>query len=125
MRSRSVIMLADIMMILLLLYVAKARFGEAVVSTSLDLPTLAAQGSGRPEPALLVIEVDEADGLRLNGKIVTAEILGDMLQESRAERLIVRGDRDASWGGLVRALDAGRQAGLSVQVELAPGEASP
>ncbi|MEM6572292.1 MAG: biopolymer transporter ExbD [Planctomycetota bacterium] len=104
--------LIDVVFQLLVFFLLTASFVQP--SLRLDLPS--GEASDEPDSKPIMVEIDAAGTLRVDGDVVPRDGLEDALRAAlEDDRTAVRlsGDREMAYGMFVEALDAARRAGAA------------
>lgn len=108
--------IVDMVFLLLIFFLVATTFQQAEREMQVALPF--AQHSGPVSAALreLIVNVDADGNLYVSARRVSPEELRDIVEAAVAanpeQRVTVRGDRHASYGDVVRALDVCKGAGI-------------
>lgn len=116
--------LIDVVFQLLVFFILTSSFVQP--SLRLDLPTGGTLDEADPSP--IVLEIDGAGRLALDGKTIERAKLEDELRAALSDgRTAVRlsGDRGMAYGLFVEALDAARRAGAAHFDLVHTGDAAP
>jgi biopolymer transport protein ExbD len=104
-----VVPLIDVMVFLLLFFLAATTIARKEVEMDLNLPHATAGKKPRDEH-LLVINVARDGAIRLDGKAVTFEALKQKLHAAAARKkeqaVLIRGDTDSRFGTVAQVFDA-------------------
>ena len=104
-----VVPLIDVMVFLLLFFLAATTIARREVEMDLNLPQATAGQKPRNDH-LLVINVARDGSIRLEGKVVTFEALKQKLQAAAARKkeqaVLIRGDTDSRFGTVAQVFDA-------------------
>ncbi len=118
-RTRPLLPLAamvDVLFLLLIFFMTASVFREAELRLDVELPTAETAEPGSSAATHILLSVRE-DGRVFLGERETplSELKGRLAalaEQFPEETVIVRGDRDASYGLAVRVMDLAQQAGL-------------
>jgi len=106
----------DMIFSLLIFFLVATTFAQAEREINIALPIAKAAGPISTALRELVVNVDHAGEVVVNGKRTTLEALEQLLRQSVAEnaqrKVTVRGDRNASYGAVVRVLDICKRSGV-------------
>ncbi|MDD5200446.1 MAG: biopolymer transporter ExbD [Terrimicrobiaceae bacterium] len=128
----NIVSLIDILVILLIFFIATSTFKKAQPQLEIHLPdskTATAAATAKTEP--LVLRVKTADQITLDDKPVALASLAAALQAARAKAparpVAMQADRQAPFGVVVQVLDALKSAGIKnipafTQPEPPPGK---
>jgi len=113
----NIVSLLDIVVILLIFFIATSTFKKAQPQLEINLPeskTAAASAAAKSEPILL--SVKSADQITLDDKPVALADLGAALQAARTKAperpVAMQADTKAPFGVVVKVLDALKKAGV-------------
>jgi biopolymer transport protein ExbD len=113
----NIIPLIDILVILLIFFIATTTFRKRKPQLEINLPdskTAQAAAATKDEP--LVLRVKDATAITLDEKPITLPTLAAALKSARAEAparpIALQADRAAPFGVVVQVLDALKQAGV-------------
>jgi biopolymer transport protein ExbD len=106
----------DMVFLLLIFFLVATTFHQTEREMQIALPHAASAGPITAQLRELVINVTADGRLIVNGSDVTDDELRAMVEQAVAlnaqQKVTVRGDRDASYGDIVRALDVCKGAGI-------------
>ena len=110
-----IVSLVDILTILLIFFVVSTTFKKDQPEVQINLPEskTATSAPAELEPAILM--VSENDEIKLDGKIIAVEDLESAvrnLPETRRTSLALQADKKASFGIIVKVMDALKLAGV-------------
>ena len=110
-----IVSLVDILIILLIFFVVSTTFKKDQPEVQINLPEskTATSAPAELEPAILM--VSENDEIKLDGKIIAVEDLESAvrnLPETRRTSLALQADKKASFGIIVKVMDALKLAGV-------------
>lgn len=116
-RAPSVIIvsLVDILTILLIFFVVSTTFKKDQPEVQINLPESKTAQNAPAELEHALVSVDENDEIKLDGKAVSVEELETSvraLPETRRTSLALQADRKASFGIIVKVMDALKLAGV-------------
>jgi biopolymer transport protein ExbD len=110
-----IVSLVDILTILLIFFVVSTTFKKDQPEVQINLPESKTSSSKPAELEHVIVSVDENDGLKLDGR----EIAVDQLQEAvtnlpadRKSSLVLKADEKASFGIIIKVMDALKLAGV-------------
>jgi biopolymer transport protein ExbD len=113
----NIVSLMDILVILLIFFIATSTFKKTQPQLEINLPeskTATAAAAAKTEP--LVLRVKAADQITLDDKPVTLANLGAALTAARKQdpqrSIAMQADKQAPFGVVVQVLDALKQAGV-------------
>lgn len=113
----NIVSLIDILVILLIFFIATSTFKKTQPQLEINLPeskTATAAAAAKTEP--LVLRVKTADQITLDDKPVTPSNLGASLTAARKQdpqrAIAMQADKQAPFGVVVQVLDALKQAGV-------------
>jgi biopolymer transport protein ExbD len=109
--------LIDILAILLIFFIVTTTFKKPVPQLQINLPeSTAAVEAPAPKTEPLLLQVRSEEDILLDGEPVTVEALPERLRSAVLENperaLALQADREASFGLVVRILDALQEAGI-------------
>jgi biopolymer transport protein ExbD len=110
-----IVSLVDILIILLIFFVVSTTFKKDQPEVQINLPEskTAQKKPGELEHAIL--SIDQDDQIKLDGRAVEVDDLGGAvrdLQEARRSTLVLQADRKASFGTIIKVMDALKLAGV-------------
>lgn len=113
----NVVSLIDILAILLIFFIVTTTFRKKQPQLQINLPEAkAAETAPAPSSEPLVLRLKNADEISLDDKPVALDRLADAIRSARDAEpqrgLALQADRDASFGVVVKVLDALKQAGI-------------
>ena len=110
-----IVSLVDILTILLIFFVVSTTFKKDQPEVQINLPESKTSSTKPAELEHVIVSVDENDGLKLDGR----EIAVDQLQEAvinlpadRKGALVLKADEKASFGIIIKVMDALKLAGV-------------
>jgi biopolymer transport protein ExbD len=116
-RAPSVIIvsLVDILTILLIFFVVSTTFKKDQPEVQINLPESKTAANAPAELDHAILTVDENDGIKLDGRSVEIDQLETEvrnLPETRRSTLALQADTKASYGMIIKVLDALKLAGV-------------
>lgn len=106
----------DMVFNLLIFFLVATSFQQVEREINVALPQAKAAGPISASLRELVVNVDRGGGIVFNGKPTTPDELERVVRGAVAEnaqrKVTVRGDRNASYGAVVRVLDICKRAGI-------------
>ena len=101
--------LIDVVFLLLVFFLVATTFAKEEVEMDLELPE-AATGVAQSEEHLMIINVSAEGTIKVDGRAVTIEALGQKLtaaaDRNRDQEVQIRGDTRAQHGRIVQVVDA-------------------
>ena len=110
-----IISLVDILTILLIFFVVSTTFKKDQPEVQINLPESKTSSSKPAEIEHAVVSVDAEDALKLDGRNIAVEDLQEAITNLPAERkssLVLKADEKASFGIIIRVMDALKLAGV-------------
>ena len=110
-----IVSLVDILTILLIFFVVSTTFKKDQPEVKINLPESKTATTAPAELEHAILTVDQNDEIKLDGKIVAADELDSAvknLSETRRSTLALQADKKASFGTIVKAMDALKLAGV-------------
>ncbi len=110
-----IVSLVDVLVILLIFFVVSTTFKTDQSQVQINLPETK---TGKDQPAEsehVVITIDQEDEIKLDGKVVDPEALQTAVQELPATRkstIALQADKKASFGVIIKVMDALKLAGV-------------
>jgi len=102
--------MVDIMMVLLIIFMATARF---VSDSSLKVNLPRASNSAVSRGRSVNVTVDAGGAVRVDGHTVSGDDLEGVLKSSRSGRVTVSADKKTAYDSVVKVLDAAKGAGIT------------
>jgi biopolymer transport protein ExbD len=110
-----IVSLVDILIILLIFFVVSTTFKKDQPEVQINLPESKTATKKPAELEHAIVSVDENDQVQLDGRSVEMDQLEAAvreLPETRKSTLALQADRKASWGTIVKVMDALKLAGV-------------
>ncbi|HET9419002.1 MAG TPA: biopolymer transporter ExbD [Chthoniobacterales bacterium] len=110
-----IVSLVDILIILLIFFVVSTTFKKDQPEVQINLPESKTATKKPAELEHVIVSVDESDQIQLDGRAVDVDQLEAAvreLPETRKSTLALQADRKASWGTIVKVMDALKLAGV-------------
>jgi biopolymer transport protein ExbD len=110
-----IVSLVDILTILLIFFVVSTTFRKDQPEVQINLPESKTATSAPAELEHAILMVSENDELKLDGKVIAVEDLESAvrnLPETRRTSLALQADKKASFGIIVKVMDALKLAGV-------------
>src|SRR4051812_43282640 len=110
-----IVSLVDILTILLIFFVVSTTFKKDQPQVDINLPDSKTSTSKPAELEHAILSVDATDGLKLDGKTIAVDDLQQAINDLPAERkstLVLKADEKASFGIIVKVMDALKLAGV-------------
>jgi biopolymer transport protein ExbD len=110
-----IVSLVDILIILLIFFVVSTTFKKDQPEVQINLPESKTAVAKPAELEHAIVSVDENDQVQLDGQSVSVEGLETAVRDLPSERkgtLALQADRKASWGTIVKVMDALKLAGV-------------
>jgi len=110
-----IVSLVDILTILLIFFVVSTTFKKDQPEVQINLPDSKTAVNAAAELEHAVVSVNENDEVRLDGNMVSPEeleILVKNLSPTRKSSLALQADKKASFGTIIKVMDALKLAGV-------------
>jgi biopolymer transport protein ExbD len=110
-----IVSLVDILIILLIFFVVSTTFKKDQPEVQINLPESKTATKKPAELEHAIVSVDEKDQVQLDGRRLEIDQLEAAvrdLPEARKSTLALQADRKASWGMIVKVMDALKLAGV-------------
>ena len=110
-----IVSLVDILVILLIFFVVSTTFKKDQPEVKINLPESKTSSSKPAEIEHVVVSVDAKDALALDGKTIEVDQLQNAIEKLSADRrgtLVLRADEKASFGIIIKVMDALKLAGV-------------
>ena len=110
-----IVSLVDILTILLIFFVVSTTFKKDQPEVQINLPESKTSSAKPAEIEHAVVSVDAADALKLDGKPIAVDDLQEAitnLSPARKSSLVLKADEKASFGVIIKVMDALKLAGV-------------
>jgi len=110
-----IVSLVDILTILLIFFVVSTTFKKDQPEVQINLPESKTSTSKPAEIEHAVVSVDAEDALKLDGKAIAVDELQTAIEHltpARRSTLVLKADEKASFGIIVKVMDALKLAGV-------------
>ena len=110
-----IVSLVDILTILLIFFVVSTTFKKDQPEIQINLPESKTAANAAAEVDHAIVSVSEDDEVRLDGEIISVEELETAVRNLPAPRrsaLALQADKKASFGTIIKVLDALKLAGV-------------
>src|ERR1700726_4388292 len=110
-----IVSLVDILIILLIFFVVSTTFKKDQPQVQINLPESKTATNAPAELEHAVVSVDQNDEIKLDGKTVAVEELVSAVKnmpDTRRSTLALQADKKASFGTIVKVMDALKLAGV-------------
>jgi biopolymer transport protein ExbD len=110
-----IVSLVDILTILLIFFVVSTTFKRDQPQVDINLPESKTSTSKPAELEHAILSVDASDAVKLDGKAIAIDQLQQAIDDLPAERkstLVLKADEKASFGIIVKVMDALKLAGV-------------
>ena len=110
-----IVSLVDILIILLIFFVVSTTFKRDQPEVQINLPESKTATKAPAELEHVLVSVDESDQIQLDGRSVGVDELETAVRDLPAERrstLALQADKKASWGTIIKVMDALKLAGV-------------
>ena len=110
-----IVSLVDILTILLIFFVVSTTFKRDQPEVQINLPDSKTATKKPAEMEHSVVSVDADDGVKLDGKTIAVEDLQDAVNQlppTKKTSLALQADKKASFGMIVKVMDALKLAGV-------------
>ena len=110
-----IVSLVDILIILLIFFVVSTTFKKDQPEVQINLPESKTAKKLPAELKHAIVSVDESDEIKLDGRPMGVDELGGAvrdLPEARKSTLALQADKKASFGTIIKVMDALKLAGV-------------
>ena len=110
-----IVSLVDILIILLIFFVVSTTFKKDQPEVQINLPESKTATKAPSELEHAIVSVDENDDIKLDGRSMGADELQGAVRDLSAERkssLALQADKKASFGTIIKVMDALKLAGV-------------
>lgn len=110
-----IVALVDILTILLIFFVVSTTFKKDQPEVQINLPDSKTATNAPAESEHAIVSVDAQDGVRLDGRTISVDELETAVKElppQRKSSLALQADRKASFGTIIKVMDALKLAGV-------------
>lgn len=110
-----IVSLVDILTILLIFFVVSTTFKKDQPEVQINLPESKTATKAPADLEHAIVTVDEADAIKLNGRPVEVDELEGAvrnLSQTQKASLALQADRKASFGTIIKVMDALKLAGI-------------
>ena len=110
-----IVSLVDILTILLIFFVVSTTFKKDQPEVQINLPESKTSSTKPAELEHVIVSVDQNDGLKLDGREIAVDELQEAVTNLPADRkssLVLKADEKASFGVIIKVLDALKLAGI-------------
>ena len=120
-----IVSLVDILTILLIFFVVSTTFKKDQPEVQINLPESQTATNAPSETEHAIVSVDENDQVKLDGRPLPVEELQTAVQElaiTRKSTLALQADKKASFGTIIKVMDALKLAGVKNLPAFTKGE---
>ena|SRR5689334_8721167 len=110
-----IVSLVDILIILLIFFVVSTTFKKDQPEVQINLPESKTAQKRPSELEHAIVSIDQSDEIKLDGRVVSVDQLQGAvrdLPETRKSTLALQADKKASFGTLIKVMDALKLAGV-------------
>ena len=110
-----IVSLVDILIILLIFFVVSTSFKKDQPEVQINLPDSKTAQKRPGELEHAIVSIDSNDDIKLDGRAIGADQLEDAvrnLPETRKSTLALQADKKASFGTIIKVMDALKLAGV-------------
>ena len=110
-----IVSLVDILIILLIFFVVSTSFKKDQPEVQINLPDSKTAQKRPGELEHAIVSIDSNDDIKLDGRAIGADQLEDAvrnLPEARKSALALQADKKASFGTIIKVMDALKLAGV-------------
>ncbi|MBA3831990.1 MAG: biopolymer transporter ExbD [Chthoniobacterales bacterium] len=110
-----IVSLVDILIILLIFFVVSTTFKKDQPEVNINLPDSKTASAKPAELEHAIVSVDAQDGLKLDGATIAVDQLQEAINKLSPERkssLVLKADEKASFGIIIKVMDALKLAGV-------------
>jgi biopolymer transport protein ExbD len=110
-----IVSLVDILIILLIFFVVSTTFKKDQPEVQINLPESKTANKLPAELEHAIVSVDENDDIKLDGRAISVDALEGAvrdLPDARKSTLALQADKKASFGAIIKVMDALKLAGV-------------
>jgi biopolymer transport protein ExbD len=110
-----IVSLVDILIILLIFFVVSTTFKKDQPEVQINLPESKTAQKQPGELEHAIVSIDQNDEIKLDGRAITVDELGgavSSLPEARKSAVALQADKKASFGTIIKVMDALKLAGV-------------
>jgi len=110
-----IVSLVDILTILLIFFVVSTTFKKDQPEVKINLPESKTATQAPAEAEHVIVTVDQSDEIKLDNKAIAVDQLEEAVRELSDERratLVLQADKKASFGTIIKVMDALKLAGV-------------
>ncbi|MEO8439486.1 MAG: biopolymer transporter ExbD [Spartobacteria bacterium] len=110
-----IVSLVDILVILLIFFVVSTTFKKDQPEVQINLPESKTSSAKPAEIEHAIVSVDAEDALKLDGKAIAVDELQSAIENlppARKSSLVLKADEKASFGIIIKVMDALKLAGV-------------
>jgi biopolymer transport protein ExbD len=110
-----IVSLVDILTILLIFFVVSTTFKKDQPEVQINLPDSKTSTKATTEVEHAIVSVNEVDEIRLDGQVIEADQLEAAVRDlppARKSTLALQADKKASFGTIIKVMDALKLAGV-------------
>lgn len=110
-----IVSLVDVLVILLIFFVVSTTFKTEQPEVQINLPESKTATSAPSELDHALVTIDQDDEIKLDGKTVEAEVLEGAVRDlspTRKSSIALQADKKASFGTIIKVMDALKLAGV-------------
>ena len=111
----AIVSLVDILTILLIFFVVTTTFKKDQPEVNINLPESKTASAKPAEREHAILSVDASDGVKLDGETIAVDQLREAVVNLPAERrssIVLKADQKASFGIIIKVMDALKLAGV-------------
>ena len=111
-----IVSLVDILTILLIFFVVSTTFKKDQPEVQINLPESKTSSAKPSELEHAIVSVDAEDALKLDGKAIAVEDLQTAIEDlppGRKSTLVLKADEKATFGIIIKVMDALKLAGVT------------
>ena len=110
-----IVSLVDVLVILLIFFVVSTTFKTEQPEVQINLPESKTATNAPSELDHAMVTIDQDDEIKLDGKVVAAEALEGAVRDlspTRKSSIALQADKKASFGTIIKVMDALKLAGV-------------
>lgn len=110
-----IVSLVDVLVILLIFFVVSTTFRTVQPEVQINLPESKTATNAPSELDHAMVTIDQDDGIKLDGKTVEVEALEGAVRDlspTRKSSIALQADKKASFGTIIKVMDALKLAGV-------------